>query len=99
MINDLNLAQRELAEYMSYLSEEAYCTSWMDDLEFKLWQVMNGEITEYGRLEITSQIITKLKDLSSIAKGWIIFDDDLDELYLTWELWQGYLNKNKSKFK
>ncbi len=93
MISDLNLAQKELAEYMSYLSEEAYSATWMDDLEFKLWQLMNGEITEYGRLEVTSQMIDKLKDLSARANGWIIFDDDKDEIYVPWKSWEKLVNE------
>jgi len=87
MISDLNTSQRELAEYMSYLSERAYSGSWMSGLEFELWRVMNNEIVKYGRLEVTEEIIAKLKDLSSKAKGWIVFDDNYEEVHVSWELW------------
>ena len=40
--------QAELAKYMSELSEEAYAAGWMSHLEYNLWQVMKGEISDYG---------------------------------------------------
>ncbi len=94
MINDLNPSQRELAEYMSSLSEEAYSARWMSGLELELWKAMKKEIVKYGRLEITDEIIAKLKDLSSKANGWIVFDDENEEIFLTWKLWNGYINDN-----
>ncbi|GAB5476053.1 MAG: hypothetical protein Mars2KO_41520 [Maribacter sp.] len=92
MISDLTPAQKVLAEYMSYLSEEAFSATWMDDLEFKLWQLMNGEIEEYGRLDVTIHMINKLKELSARANGWIIFDDEKEETYLTWKSWEKLIN-------
>jgi hypothetical protein len=42
MLRDLTPAQLELAEYMSDLSEEAYCAGWMRDLEYALWDAAYG---------------------------------------------------------
>jgi hypothetical protein len=36
MLADLSLPQKELAEYMSSLSELAFLAGWMDGLEFAL---------------------------------------------------------------
>ncbi len=79
---------------MSYLSEDAFCASWMDGLEFELWKAMNNEINEYGTLKFNDEIIEKLKKLSSKAKVWIVFDDSREELYLPWELWYARLENN-----
>ena len=40
MLRDLTDAQRELAEAMSDISEDAYCTGWMQDLEYGLWRIV-----------------------------------------------------------
>jgi len=92
MLGDLNKEQLKLAEYMSELSELAFTAGWMDELEFSLWNAMNNEITEYGRLVITVQIIEHLKELSNKAGGWIVFDKKKEETFLTWEEWNK-LNK------
>jgi len=73
MLNDLNKIQRVLAEYMSDLSDEAYATDWMAELEFDLWEALEGKIKVYGRLEICEEILRKLRRLSDEANGWIYF--------------------------
>ena len=56
----LTIPQRELAEYMMELSEEAYCAEWMQNLEHILWSaVQNGPIY-WGRLDITEEHIAKI---------------------------------------
>lgn len=95
MLNDLNKEQRELAEYMSCLSEDAFSAGWMDGLEFELWKGMNKEIKGYGTLKFTDEIVKKLKELSSKANGWIISDDDQEEFYLPWQLWHARLESSE----
>ncbi|MEO1013298.1 MAG: hypothetical protein AAFX53_18545 [Bacteroidota bacterium] len=90
----MNNEQRELAEYMSFLSEDAFCAGWMDGLEFGLWKGMNNEIEEYERLKFTDEIVEKLKELSLKAKGWIVFDDVQEESFLPWEMWNARLDSN-----
>ena len=87
MIKDLSDNQQKLANYMSGLSELAYSATWMDDLEFALWKAVKGQIKDYGRLEFSSEIIKELKRLSQIINGWIIFDDEYEETFVTWEEW------------
>jgi len=87
MLNDLNDSQRQLADYMSELSEEAFCAGWMEGLELALWDGMNHEIDEFGRLKFTEDIIIELKILSSNANGWIIFDDEREETFVSWKEW------------
>lgn len=92
MLEDLNKEQLKLAEYMSELSELAYTAGWMDNLEFSLWNAMNNEITEYGRLVFNAEIIEHLRELSNKAGGWVVFDEKKDETFLPWKEWN-ILNK------
>lgn len=82
MLEDLTQPQRKLAEYMSELSEQAYCAGWMDGLESALRGAMTGEIKKYGNLVFTDEMIRKLKSLSSEANGWIIYDDENEETFV-----------------
>lgn len=66
---------RELADYMSDLSEEAYSAGWMKELEFELWEAVVGGPRRYGSIQITLEHIAHLQRLSEAACGWIVFDD------------------------
>jgi hypothetical protein len=46
MLADLSPDQRRLADYMSELSESAYCAGWMEGLEFALWEAVQGQRKE-----------------------------------------------------
>ncbi len=81
MLKDLTPAQRQLAEYMSELSEDAYCAGWMDGLEFALWRAVTEGPREYGFMHLSREQIERLGSLSEKCGGWIVFDDEL------WETW------------
>ena len=87
MLSDLTSKQKELANYMSELSEEAYNATWMLNLEYELWKLMNGRILTYGRLKVSSQIKQKLKGLSKNIEGWIYYDDKSEETYISTKGW------------
>ena len=87
MMRELTKEQYALAQYMSELSEEAYCAGWMDGLEYALWQVVLDQRRAYGRLVFTSDHVLKLRSLSEASGGWIIFDDDLEETWLSAPDW------------
>jgi hypothetical protein len=78
----------KLSEYMSELSEQAYCAGWMQGLEYALWNaVLKGRV-KYGRLQITRAHTQKLKELSEQCGGWIVWDDDLGEAFMPLDQWQ-----------
>lgn len=54
-------AIKELSDYMSELSEEAYYAGWMEDLEYALWDAVILGPKKYGVLDITTNHISKLK--------------------------------------
>ena len=89
MLRDLTPSQRELADYMSELSEEAYCAGWMHDLEYELWQVLQSDSpSRFGRLVASDDQLYKLRSLSSACEGWIHFDDAREETWLSFAEWQ-----------
>ncbi len=88
MLLQLDPAARALAEYMSDLSEEAHCAAWMQDLEFELWRALISGPRTYGRLQITATHIARLGELSAAAKGWIVFDDDHEEILVPLHEWE-----------
>ena len=87
MLGDLTPDQLALAEYMSDLSEQAYCAGWMLGLEFALWQVVLGNRRNYGRLVFTAKHRDRLRQLSASCGGWIIFDDDRRETWVSRQEW------------
>ena len=89
MLSDLSANQRALGEYMSTLSQEAYCAAWMDGLEFALWQVVLGERREYGRLRVTDEQSMELRRLAEAAAGWIVFDEQCEETWVPLKAWEG----------
>ena len=97
MLSDLTSEQRDLADYMSDLSEEAYYAVWMEGLEYSLWDAMNGKLSEYGRLAITEDHRRKLHELSQRIQGWIVFDDQREEVCLPLELWERSLAGQRKK--
>ena len=81
-------AERQLAEYMSELSEEAWRAGWMDGLEFALWEVVLGQRQKYGCIEMTSDQRSKLRSLSEQCCGWIVYDDDSGETWISLDDWK-----------
>ena len=98
MLTGLTPEQRELADYMSELSECAYCAGWMQDLEYALWRAATEGVFRYGRLDLTAEHIQRLKTLSDACGGWIRFDDELEESFVPITQWieQYYEPKNGS---
>lgn len=95
MLSDLEPTARQLAEYMSDLSEEAYAAGWMEALEFELWAALDEGPRDYGRLRISNDHIDKLRQLSAAAGGWIVFDDVKEESVLPLHEWRSRYQKWK----
>lgn len=78
----------QLAQYMSDLSEEAYCAGWMQDLEYDLWTAVVRGSRPYGRLQISDEQIAHLGRLSAECSGWIYFDDTTGETWIPLNRWR-----------
>ena len=97
MLTELTRDQRRLADYMSELSEQAYCAGWMAGLEFALWEALHGQRSEYGQLAFTEAHRQELKSLSESIGGWIVFDDEREESFVSCEQWKQMLSKRNGE--
>ena len=97
MPTDLSPPQKELAEYMSSLSELAFCAGWMDGLEFALWRAATEAPFTYGQLELTLDQAQRLNDLSHRCGGWIFLHDDHLGTFATLAEWQQMLRTRECR--
>jgi hypothetical protein len=82
----------KLRDYMSEISERAYCAGWMEGLEYALWEALLKGRLKYGRLQITRAHTSKLKELSNRCGGWIVWEKDLGEAFMPLDQWQKKYN-------
>jgi len=87
VLASLTPQQRELAVYMSELSEQAFSAGWMEGLEQALWRAVTSGPYRYGYLTLTTAHVEKLKALSNACDGWIAFDDNLEECFVPLGQW------------
>lgn len=85
---------RDLAGYMSDISERAYCAEWIENLEYYLWRILLGGEPRFGQTVVTDEEVNTLRRLSEAAGGWVRFGDQGEEfvpaaqwpaLYRAWE--------------
>lgn len=85
----LTLAQTELAELMSDISEDHYCAGWLGDLEYSLWSIVTGDSANtFGFGTVERWKIKRLKALSGATGGWIERRRDAEhETFIPLEAW------------
>jgi hypothetical protein len=93
----LKSKEKQLADYMSDLSERSYCAGWMMGLEYVLWNAVVAGPRKYGFMEITGEHIAKLKALSDSCGGWIIFDDEKGETFVPLNEWLRIYESNQNR--
>lgn len=69
------LARTELRNTMMSLSEKAMSAQWYSDLEFILWDRLNGGPSRLGNITLTGEMLEELSRLSTAAGGWFEFSD------------------------
>ena len=88
MLSDLSPDARALADYMSSISESAWCAGWMHDLEFRLWTaLLGGSSKSYGRVVLSDVEVARLRSLSQGCGGWIYFDEITEETFAPAQEW------------
>nr|WP_294946888.1 hypothetical protein [uncultured Mucilaginibacter sp.] len=89
--------EKQLADFMSDISEDAYCSSWNYGLEYTLWDaVLNGEC-RYARHYITKENIEVMIKLSNECGCWIYFDDEKGQTPIPLDEWRKKFNRDISK--
>ena len=87
MSEDLNW--QNLAREMSDISEQAFCAGWMDELEYRLWEIVHGGPRKYGQIVLTDGQVARLRGLSDSLHGWVRFNDESQsEEFVEREHWQ-----------
>ena len=76
-----------LLSLMTGISEEAWCASWLNELEFILWRACHGAPAEYGHQTVTPRQAELLRLLSEEANGWWVYDSDHGPIFVTKEEW------------
>ena len=73
----LTLAQSELADLMSDISEDQYCAFWLSDLEYQLWALLHHDDSEkkIAFSKTHPRDIRRLRQLSAVTRGWIVWSD------------------------
>ena len=87
MINALTAPQRELHDLMSGLSEQAWSAGWMLGVEYELWKATQSPTYKVGRLQLSSTQCDQLRQLSQKCGGWIVFDDQHEEIFVPRAQW------------
>ena len=101
----LTLAESELAQLMSDISEDQYFAGWLTGLEYDLWALLQASDT--GRIGAFSNThprdIRRLRELSAATNGWIVLADhanpDLQHMPLDkWEAhYSAYVSRQNDK--
>lgn len=80
---------------MSDISEHCWCAGWMDGLEFRLWELVEGDPDRrYGESQVTERDIEDLRAISQELGGWMKWDDGeqfvpLDQWLEEYRQWKG----------
>ena len=90
----LTLAQSELAELMSDISEDQYFAGWLTGLEYDLWALLqSSDAQRVGAFGGTHRRdIRRLRDLSAATNGWIVWLDhaDPDLKHMPLDKWEAH---------
>ena len=82
---------QQLAEHMINLSKKNYGSRWCMFLEFELWREITEELDVLNETEAE-----KLMDLSEGAGGWIVMDNQTDQLkFVLMDRWEKYYERKK----
>lgn len=91
-LKDLTPHQRELAEFLSSLSERTYRAGWMSGIESEAWRVMHAPDFCGVPLNLTAEELWQLHAMSATCGGWIVFDDVNEESFKPIGEWNSLLS-------
>lgn len=92
----LTKEQKELYDYMSDLSGEAWEAGWSMHWEYELWDALEKDKEMIGRLEFSKEVKNKLMGLVKKCGGWITYKnlDDTEETFITINEWKNINNSH-----
>lgn len=87
-LQDLTQEQRDLADFISKISERHYRAGWMQGIEYEVWEAMHAPDPVRGSLRLTVEEVQQLYAMSAKCSGWIVFDDVNGESFVSIEEWR-----------
>ena len=75
-----------LADYMSSISEDSHCASWLSDLEFYLWDSVVG--AEQRGVYVKDYQVSALLALSNACGGWVRWDAGNGRAFVALDDWR-----------
>jgi hypothetical protein len=88
LIHGLTREERQLAKFMSDISERCYGAGWQENSEFILWHAVTSGPRKFGQDKISQEEIDELIRISNKTKTWIVFDEEREEIALPLEEWR-----------
>jgi hypothetical protein len=84
--------QKLLLNYISELSEEYYCASWLDSIEFQLWDLLQQQYEDIIKIDFWRKRVDKeeLEDMRFLAEAtncWGIWDEEPEAIPIPLEQW------------
>lgn len=71
-----------LLMYMCDLSELYYSAGWISNLEYTLWEVLEGNPKAFAAGSMTEEEVQKLRSLHEGCDGWFYWNKELAEIPL-----------------
>lgn len=86
-----------LCKQMGEISEEYYCSGWLDGLEFRLWDMVKGGNCSFGMGTVKEEEVKSLSFLSEQSGGWWMFDDKLgQQMFVSLQEWERMVEQNSN---
>lgn len=87
-LRDLTQEQRNLAEFISEISERSYRAGWLHGIEHEVWKAMHAHDFGGAPLSLTAEEVQQLHTMAAKCGGWIIFDEVREETFIPMEEWK-----------
>lgn len=90
-------AAKALRELMSEISEDTYAAGWLCDLEFYLWEVVEGNPSGSYFDDVDEDKVLALRRLRDLSGGWWIHQSGFGEMFVTVDEFLPYVEDFRSK--
>lgn len=83
---------------MARISESCWCASWVPDLEFSLWSMLQGGPRQFGMGDVSDAELDALRRLSDRAGGWWRWSEqECVEVFVSFEEWRAICDAQGSR--
>lgn len=92
-------AKQELYDLMRLIFDCGYHAKWMTGDEDLLWHAAISGPRAYGQMEITEEMVTRLRDLSHRSNGWWVLDRHTNaHVFLPLKEWKKRFSPERVRF-